>query len=321
VGMVVQVRSTASEPGVPGPPGVLSEPVVLEIDSLLLDGSPRLQGENETHTRALARADTALPPVLVHRQVMRVLDGIHRVQAARLRGETKIQAVLFDGDAEAAFVYAVKANVSHGLLLSLADRRAAALRMVSSFPEWSDRAVAASSGLSHTTVSAIRGRTTGSAGQLNTRVGRDGRVRPIPAGAAAARRRAASMLAARPAASLREVARSTGVSVGTAHDVRRRIDNGEDPVPGGVRHSARRTKAPATVLESLKKDPSLRYTEVGRRVVRWLDTHFIDPDALPLIADRLPPHCSHTIAELARGYADAWERLAQQLQAGTNGGG
>jgi hypothetical protein len=39
---------------------------------------------------------------------MCVMDGVHRVRAARLRGERSIEAVFFDGDAEAAFVQAVE---------------------------------------------------------------------------------------------------------------------------------------------------------------------------------------------------------------------
>jgi ParB-like chromosome segregation protein Spo0J len=51
---------------------------------------------------------------------MRVIDGIHRVEAAKLRGAKEIEARLFDGDESASYVLAVQANVTHGLPLSRA---------------------------------------------------------------------------------------------------------------------------------------------------------------------------------------------------------
>ncbi|MGH3683128.1 MAG: ParB/RepB/Spo0J family partition protein, partial [Natronosporangium sp.] len=120
----------------------------MRIANLVLDGSPRLHGEDVSHTRLLAQTHASLPPILVHWPTMRVVDGVHRVQAARLRGETSIRAVFFDGDENAAFVKAVEANVSHGLPLSIDDRRVAAARIIALYPDWSDRAVAASAGLS-----------------------------------------------------------------------------------------------------------------------------------------------------------------------------
>lgn len=52
--------------------------VVLSISSLLLDGSPRQDGLNDEHARVLAESEERLPPIVVHGQSMRVIDGIHR---------------------------------------------------------------------------------------------------------------------------------------------------------------------------------------------------------------------------------------------------
>ncbi|MGH8879883.1 MAG: hypothetical protein ACRD0P_21450, partial [Stackebrandtia sp.] len=46
--------------------------------------SPRLDGENSEHTQMLAESSEKLPPILVHRQTMRVIDGVHRLSAALL---------------------------------------------------------------------------------------------------------------------------------------------------------------------------------------------------------------------------------------------
>ena len=67
---------------------------------------------------------------------MRVVDGMHRLQAARLNGAKTIVARFFHGDDEAAFVEAVKSNIAHGLPLSLADRKAASLRIITAHPPW-----------------------------------------------------------------------------------------------------------------------------------------------------------------------------------------
>lgn len=340
---------------------ISSRPVTVELASLVLDGSPRLQGEDESHVRLLAQATDELPPILVHRQTMRVLDGMHRVRAAKLRGQWSIRAVFFDGDADTAFVQAVVANVAHGLPLSLADRRAAAGRILRSHPGWSDRAIAAVAGLSPATVRSLRrrasaGRATDSTVQLPTRLGRDGRVRPLDA--SEGRRRAASLLAEQPEASLREIARAAGVAAATVRDVQRRIRNGEDPVPNRRRNGSRTVagcettgsepvttepiarstgtatrnggptawpppamRPPDVVLAGLLSDPSLRYSDSGRALLRWLDAHMVTPVDWSRVSNAMPPHCALAIAEFAAACARAWTGIAEDLMTELNSDG
>ncbi len=78
---------------------------------------------------------------------MRVIDGTHRLRAAILNGHEEIGVLFFDGTDDDAFVAAVRANVVHGLPLALADREAAATRIIKSHPQWSDRAIAEAAGL------------------------------------------------------------------------------------------------------------------------------------------------------------------------------
>jgi hypothetical protein len=61
---------------------------------------------------------------------MRVIDGMHRLRAAQLRGDHGVEVKFFDGDADEAFIAAVRANITHGLPLTLADRKAAAQRIL-----------------------------------------------------------------------------------------------------------------------------------------------------------------------------------------------
>jgi ParB-like chromosome segregation protein Spo0J len=273
--------------------------------------------------------DAEFPPILVHRSTGRIIDGMHRVRAARLRGEDTIAARFFDGGDDLAFVLAVEANVRHGLPLSLADRRAAASRVIATQRSWSDRAVATVIGLSPHTVAKIRGQEPAPAARL----GRDGRLRPVDS--AAGRRIATEVIRRNPQASLREVARVAGVSPATVLNIRQRLARGEEPVGppaptgGGRGQAARATgrrSGPAdgqpsqlrdrdAALRELAKDPSLRYTEKGRELVRWLNIRTPGPESLEVLAEMIPPHCTYLVSELANACAQWWIEFAGQVAA------
>lgn len=284
--------------------------------------------------------------MLVHRASMRVVDGAHRIWAAQLRGERTIAVEFFDGADDLVFPAAVRANVAHGLPLSLADRRAAAARILLIHEQWSDRTVAAVTGLAHSTVAGIRRQRSAEPDdpaepddqaddqavpdQL-PRVGRDGRVRPLST--AEGRRLASTVLAERPNASLREVARAAGVSTGTVRDVRRRLARGEDPVPARLRTlypspaaagaSGRRATTPAPsrdgaeILQMLRQDPALRFNEAGRGMLRWLAMRSVGPHGWQRSLRGVPVHCGYFIAELAEWCAAQWLELAEELRAQT----
>ncbi|MFD9730011.1 ParB N-terminal domain-containing protein, partial [Streptomyces sp. NPDC059072] len=206
------------------------QPVVeVELGSLRLVGSPRLSGERPEHVHVLAAAQNPLPPIVVHRPTMRVIDGFHRLKAARLRGEDKIAVRFFDGEEAEAFVLAVQLNVTHGLPLALADRKRAAERITASHPQWSDRKVASVTGISPGTVGDIRRRIVREVESDVRRIGRDGRLRPVDG--SVGRVLAGELLAQNPELSLRQVARAAGISPETARDVRNRLRNGEELLP------------------------------------------------------------------------------------------
>ena len=125
---------------------------IIRIESLAPADSPRLAGEIHEHAQRLAESECDLPPILVHRPTMRIIDGTHRVKAMAYRGRDEIEAEFYDGSLEDAFVLSVHANVRHGLPLSLADRRAAARRILNTHADWSDRAIAQLTGLSAKTI-------------------------------------------------------------------------------------------------------------------------------------------------------------------------
>lgn len=297
----------------------------LPIDSLVIAGSPRSSGENPEHARTMAESGAQLPPILVHHATMRVLDGIHRVRVARLRGERDIDARIYDGDEASSFVLAVQANIAHGLPLSLPDRKAAASRIAQAYPHWSDRKIGSVAGLAHGTVASIRERPTGQNGQLDkTRptLGRDGRTRPRDS--AKRRQDAANLFAENPGASAREVARATGLSPTTASDVRRRLVKGHGPAPsshppdsadGPAARLAGQTHPNGTSsLAALRADPAFRSTENGRLLLRMLSTcQVIEEKGRPLI-DSAPVHCLNWVAAAARSCARTWQDLANRAE-------
>lgn len=278
----------------------------------------------------LAESTESFPPIVVHSESMRVIDGNQRVEATRLRGEDAIAAVLFDGDAKACFVLAVRLNVSHGLPLTIAERKAAALRLLCDHPEWSDRSIAAISGISDKTVGSIRRSSDFGGLPAVVRIGRNGAAhRSLNA---PGRRRAAELLTANPDAPLREVATAAGISLTTAKDVRSRLRRGDDPIPAG-RTAKRDTQTAATngvadgrmpppvdgeiMMRRLSRDPSIRLNAAGRNLLRWLTVSKIDQDTLEEIVASVPAHCRTAVTELARQRSDDWRRFAQLLAEST----
>jgi ParB-like chromosome segregation protein Spo0J len=318
--------------------------VRIPVSSLRPSDSPRLDGEDSKHIQMLAESEAELPPITVQRTTMRIIDGMHRLKAAVLRGEHSIEACLVDVSPEDAFVLAVEANIAHGLPLSLADRKAAAVRILRAHPQRSDRAIAASTGLSPKTVGVIRRCVTEGSHQSQTRVGRDGRARPLSS--VDGRRRASELLRANPDASLRQVAQAVGLSPTTVRDVRQRLRQdaaaaprtdgaANDPTRIGGTASATGTAGGGTVqhrlnqiqtagsrpvndrsaiLRSLRADPSLRFNESGRLLLRLLDIHTIDDEAWERLVSNIPEHCTILVAKLAHECADRWQRIADSLE-------
>ncbi|MGI5163179.1 ParB/RepB/Spo0J family partition protein [Spirillospora sp. CA-253888] len=304
----------------------------MPIERLLPGESLRSDGVAQSHVLALSEVEGGLPPILVDRKTMRVVDGMHRLLAAMFRGCRTIEVELFEGTPEEAFLRAVQANVVHGLPLSQADRRAAAARIIMSHPHMSDRSIARASGLGAKTVATLRRSSTAAVPQLNSRIGSDGRIRPV--NGEDGRRRVAEVLAERPDASLREVARLAGVSPATAGDVRKRLAAGEEPMPSKALRTARAAEAPPgaqaaqlglvrkkdavamnpdSTLEKLLRDPSLRHKEDGRHLLRLLRQNAAVSQDLMELADVVPAHCRNLVVNLARYYGNAWRGFAELL--------
>ncbi|WP_279582184.1 hypothetical protein [Fodinicola feengrottensis] len=170
---------------------------------------------------------------------------------------------------------------------------------------------------------------------MNVRTGKDGCARPLST--AHGRRVASDLIRARPGASLRQIARESGISLGTARDVRMRVEAGKDPVPpqqrtsehrqgGAVRPAApmvspvprpREVVLPVDLsafLQDLKKDPSLRFSESGRMLLRLFDAHSLSVDGWRRLADAVPSHCGDIVASVARRLSQSWLSFAEQVE-------
>ncbi len=251
-----------------------------------------------------------------------------------MRSEKEIEAQIYHGTDADAFVHAVRMNITHGLPLTRADRTAAAVRIIGSHPQWSNRMIATATGLSAGTIGTVRRRSTVQTAQSNKRVGKDGRARPIHS--SAGRLKASELLAEKPTASIRAIAEEAGVSPSTVHDVRQRLRAGQDPAPErqriqgspptprppdarppqgapGDRGSAGNADV-AAILANLKGDPSLRFGDTGRSLLRWLDRYRVGMAGSNKITEIVPDHCAGSVAKLAREYARIWTELAAQLE-------
>jgi hypothetical protein len=283
------------------------------VASLVRGDSPRLEGESKAHAAGMVDAAN-IPPIIVHRATMRVIDGMHRFRAASLGHQDMIAVRFFDGTAEEAFVLGVAANITHGLTLTRKDRKAAAARILGMYPGWSDRTIAATAGLSHPTVAVIRRRcSTGKTFQLNTRLGHDGKARPLTSNSG--RQAAAELILADHSTPLREVARQAHVSVGTAHDVQTRLKHGVDPsVPttrgASLNFSLARGLA---AIDKLRANPAVWQRQDGKTMLGLLSRSLRSADEARSMIKNAPQHCLDTIAELAAALGDYWSRLGRDL--------
>lgn len=298
------------------------ETTEVAIKHLQFGMSPRLGDQDLDHARTLAHRFEDCPPILVDRSTGVVIDGVHRVLAARIIGRATIDVRYFDGTHEEAYLESVQSNISHGKALTLAEREAAAKKILTIRGEWSDRRIGECCGLSDKTIGRLR-EASADIPRLATRVGRDGRERSIDP--REKRLQIAAAIQAKPDLQSVELARSLKTSRATIRDVRKRLENGEPAIsskqPSKIAGSASRMLAPGEGQElgrasatKWASDPAITACDGGRKVGEWLDrTHIIDEEwrdsvgVLPL--GRIPE-----LIEVARARACEWNAFASALE-------
>lgn len=281
------------------------EQVLIEL--LRFGLSPRTQFCDARHVAALAEVLDEVPPILVHASTMRVIDGVHRVHAARSLGRATIRAVLFRGNEAEAHIEAIRSNVAHGKPLSLGEREAAAQRILELVPSWSDRRIAVVSGLSPKTVARLRSRATADSAQLRARLGRDGRLRPVDP--AEVRRRVAEVVRSEPEASTRSIAARTGASQATVRDVRQRLSRGASELLGapGRRKKRKRAAAPSG-------DPPPRPDIVPGDFAAWFEQRSIEDTDWQRFVNDLPISRVYEVADACRRHSASWRAFAIALE-------
>lgn len=283
---------------------------------------PRAVGADEARVLRPSAPEGPRPPFPPDRRAGRGTDGIRRLPVVFLRGRRDADAECSGGTSEGAGPEAADAGAEHGRSPTPADRAAAALRILTTYPTMSDRAIAVSVGLGARAVAELR-RSSDAVPKANFRIGRDGKVRPL--NGAGGRLRAAELMKENPGASLRQVARTAGVSPATALDVRRRLERGAEPVPRrrpvGYRQetaagsrSAGAGNPSAAALGKLTRDPSLRQSELGRQLLRLLGETEVGTRDLAEVVASVPAHCIELIVEVARQNSRVWEGFAENLE-------
>lgn len=174
------------------------------------------------HVERLAEVLDDLPPILARLLddgTYAVLGGAHRVEAHRSVGLLEVAAQVVECDDAEALRLAIQDNRDHGQPLTLAEKRHNAVQLMEAQPGLSDRSVARVCGLSHPTVANLR--PTGRNDQLDKKAGADGKKRPAKVKAKEQRAAAEEYAQEHPEATVTDIAEQTGVSRGTAGNIKK----------------------------------------------------------------------------------------------------
>jgi ParB-like chromosome segregation protein Spo0J len=299
---------------------------MVPVASLRCGPSPRRGSVRADHVEALMQTHAGWPPILVHQDSLVVIDGHHRMAAARTLGLSSIEVVYFNGDDDDAEIEAIRRNVTHGLPLTLAERQAAIKRLLKRRPDWSDSRIADICGVSSRTVGRCRKETEPSPSNLDRRVGRDGKRRPT--NPEAVRGRVVQLLDARPGLSLRQAAAEVGASKETIRSVRKRLEASVSadkrsglvvtlpceamPLPPSVVVG----ESPHTPRSriSWSADSACSSTLDGQAFACWFDAHSVQ-DVQPITyTSSVPLSRIYDVIDESRRRSEFWASFAAKLR-------
>lgn len=131
------------------------------------------------YAQLLTRGES-LPPVVVAmiEDAPYLVDGLHRIEAAKKIGRTEIDAECFEGTRDDALRVALAANQKHGLRPTNADKRRAVGLGLATFGQMSDQALAELCGVTDRFVAKLR-RAQGANSSPIERIGRDGKPHAV----------------------------------------------------------------------------------------------------------------------------------------------
>jgi hypothetical protein len=296
--------------------------VSVAVARLVVKSSIREGGVNQEHVRRLMRLGGRWSPILVHEGTGVVIDGVHRVAAARLLGLVRVEATVFSGGPDEALIEFVRRNVHHGLPLTLRERKWAAGRVLDVHPHWSDRRIAGICALSPKTVGRLRVSDHSPSEELpqldtSVRIGRDNRLRPVNSDLV--RERVAEAIRAQPDASLRSVAATVGVSPETVRSVRMSLNRPtvvEGHISDGIADDG---VAPGTCLPIALSGRGLAVVAddscVSADFVEWFNHTDVNASECAQWAQSVPLARVYEIGAEARRRAEAWLDFARVVDA------
>ena len=198
-------------------------PLICSVAIDTLRDGPDLRALDDAHIERLTEVLDDLPPVIVEATTGAVIDGKHRVEAARRRRRLHVDARLVQLAPGEALAAAAHLNSRHGLPLTMEEKKTAAHRLLQEDPSRSNGLVGRLVGLSPSTIGRIRSRSGWSVANLNgARMGVDGKTYPTDGDQR--RRDVERLLCAQPGRSLRSIARD----VARQSDGTRALPRGRD---------------------------------------------------------------------------------------------
>lgn len=272
---------------------------------------------SEARVAELMRAPERWSAILVATD-MTVIDGRHRVTAARRLGIEQVTVEIFEGDAQDAFLEFVQRNLTSGEGLNRRERSKAARRILCAHPEWADRRIGDLCGVSPKAVGQMRQSLmrTFAPGQIDwsdVRIGRDGRSRPIDP--ANRRARIIEALAANPDISLRSIARLVGVSPETVRRVRLGLS---EPTWSPPIQIADVPPAPlARRRVHWQPDAAIRANPDSLATADFMVRTDVDDLDLERHANGVPQAIADDVIQHARRCAEFWLSLAVSAEART----
>lgn len=137
---------------------------MLELEQIRIDGGTQSRVELSQETVAeyaqAFQAGAQFPAVVVFFDgaYYWLADGFHRYFGARDAGESAISVQVVNGTQRDAVLYSLKANATHGLKRTNADKRKAVETLLkdAEWAAWSDNAIAKACTVDHKTVAKIR---------------------------------------------------------------------------------------------------------------------------------------------------------------------
>lgn len=164
-----------------------NEPKKIPIDDINIDELQFRAAVNEEAVEDYLnrmKAGDEFPPIKVFSKNGRfvLLDGRHRLEAARCNHQRDITAEVWEGEWEQAVQIGLAANATHGLRRTNADKHQSAKVALQTWPDYADRRLANICVLHHSTIAAVRRDSTGGISQLEVakRQGADGKIRRMP---------------------------------------------------------------------------------------------------------------------------------------------